>query len=499
VVEVAPRWIRLPRHPAPRLGWAVAAVCLVAAGLALTHLGRAPLWRDEAWSVAVSGRSVAGTLHVVATRETNMGLYYLLLNLWLRAGGTGEAWVRALSVIPALATLPVVAAIVRRLVPGAAPAALAALLLAVNPFFLTYAREARAYSLALLLTALATLLFLRALERPSVGTLTSYAVVLVAAEYTQLLAVLVLCPHLLALARRGLLRSRRWLSVYAGAALAVAPLAVAVALNRHNQAAWIPRLRGSTLTDFATALAGSHPLLLAESALAAVALVAVWRRRDRLASVTVYAAVGVLAPVALVAVVSLRVPLFVDRYLIPVLPPLVLLLVLGLVRLAGVRVWVAALAAAALVLGSVAVDARIVRTREKVEDLRAAAGWVRAEVCPGDALLYAPAWARVGFERYAGTGRPAGADDVALAPHGSGVEVGDVMARELPAAVVDQRLAGHPRVWVVGYPHDSWTISPEPALTLLAEHRGDWALLADRTFGDVDVRLYASVPPQARG
>lgn len=478
---------------ATHLLWlSVGCLCVLVFALALLRLGRAPLWRDEAWSVAVADRSIPGSLHVVAFRETNMGLYYLLLNVWVHVGGTGESWVRALSLIAAVATIPVVAATARRLTATTSSVLGVSALLAVNPFFLTYAREARAYSLALLLTALSSLLFLRCMERPSAGALTSYAVVLVAAEYTQLLAILVVLPHVLALARRRQLRARRWRLTYAGVVLALLPLAAAVVVNRHNQAGWIPRLSLGTLPRFATALTGDPFLRAGETALIVVALLSAWRLRDHLAAVTAFALVSFLGPIAVVAGLSLRMPLFVDRYLIPVLPALALLVIVGLARVARVRVWVAGAAAAGLVVTSLVVDASIIQQREKVEDLRTAAGWVQSQVHPTDALLYAPAWARVGFEQYAGRDRAAGATDVALVPQGDGVDTGDVLAHEFPSAEVDRRLHGHPRVWIVGYPNDSWTISPEPASMVLAEHQGDWVLLDDRRFGQIDVRLYAT-------
>ena len=64
-----------------------------------------------------------------------MGLYYVLLHGWI-ALGDSEFTVRALSAIFAVATIPVVYGLTRRIFRGRA-ALTAALLLALNSFFIS--------------------------------------------------------------------------------------------------------------------------------------------------------------------------------------------------------------------------------------------------------------------------------------------------------------------------------------------------------------------------
>jgi Dolichyl-phosphate-mannose-protein mannosyltransferase len=85
-------------------------------------------------------------LRAVALSDTSPPLYYLLLWAWTRIFGTGDAPLRLFSVLWAVAALPLVAALARR-VAGPAAVVPALLLAAFAPAALYYAAEARMYSL----------------------------------------------------------------------------------------------------------------------------------------------------------------------------------------------------------------------------------------------------------------------------------------------------------------------------------------------------------------
>src|ERR1700760_1253392 len=93
-------------------------------------------------------------------REANMSLYYLLLRGWIHLGSS-ETWIRALSVFFALAPLPVIYLLGKRLFSRRA-GMVACVLMAVNAFHIRYSQEARAYTLVVLLVALASLFFMDA-------------------------------------------------------------------------------------------------------------------------------------------------------------------------------------------------------------------------------------------------------------------------------------------------------------------------------------------------
>jgi len=104
--------------------------------LSFLLIGDKSFWLDEGISVHTAG-DWSRMLQRVFTRDINMSLYYFLLHFWLKLGDS-EAVIRSLSALFAVACIPALYVLGRRLFGGRA-GAIAALLLAVNPFFIEYA------------------------------------------------------------------------------------------------------------------------------------------------------------------------------------------------------------------------------------------------------------------------------------------------------------------------------------------------------------------------
>ena len=372
-----------PKAGLVRYRLSLTAAVLLGAVLAFLDSGRAPFWRDEAHSATIANRTLPGTLHVLRVREANMGLYYLLLNVWERIGGTSETWIRAFSALAALAAIPVAAMVAERLV-NRPFAMISAFLLATNPWFVIYAREARAYGLTLLLTATATLLFLRAVERGNAARYVAYGLAVSAAEYSQLLAVLIVIPHIVYLVRSRRHRDPVWLVTYLLIAVSFLPLAATVFSSRHNdQVSWIPHLSVQQIGGFGQSIVGGPVAFVVVLGLSVLLFREALDKRDRLAAISGYLALAVLSPVLVVAIVSIAMPLFVGRYLLFILPALAMLTAAGLVRLHALSRSAAA-GAALLVLGLFAVaDHAQVTERFKAEDIPAAVALVRTTAEPG--------------------------------------------------------------------------------------------------------------------
>jgi len=109
-----------------------------------------------------------------------LGIYYFGLHLWMAVFGDSATAMRLPSVIAMAAAAAVVSLIGRRLGGGVAGLA-SGLIFAVIPSVSRYAQEARPYAFATFFAALATLMFLRAMERPRWSNWIIYAVVLAAA------------------------------------------------------------------------------------------------------------------------------------------------------------------------------------------------------------------------------------------------------------------------------------------------------------------------------
>ena len=135
------------------------------AALRFSTLTRQSFWYDEAVSVALARNPVADLLTGRVRDLGNPPLYPALLHLWTSIFGVGDGAVRALSALFGTLTIPVLLAVGRKALPSNV-AVVGATLLAVSPFHLQMAQEARAYTLLALLGTLATFALLLATEAP---------------------------------------------------------------------------------------------------------------------------------------------------------------------------------------------------------------------------------------------------------------------------------------------------------------------------------------------
>jgi 4-amino-4-deoxy-L-arabinose transferase-like glycosyltransferase len=131
------------------------AIILIALALRLYNLTYHSLWFDEAISVHWARQSVPRILEVGFTlvEDRLPPLYYLLLKGWTPLAGFSEMGVRSLSAFLGILLVPVIAAIAAVLF-NRHVALVTALLVALNPFLIWYAQEARMYAPAVLFSAL---------------------------------------------------------------------------------------------------------------------------------------------------------------------------------------------------------------------------------------------------------------------------------------------------------------------------------------------------------
>jgi len=183
-----------PRRPAmTNLTWAAPVV--VTAALGLLDIGVPQLWRDELASWSAATRTLPQLWAMVHSIDAVLGLYYLGLHLWMVVFGDSATAMRLPSVIAMAAAAGVVALIGRRL-GGRLAGVASGLVFALIPSVSRYAQEARPYAFAMFFAALATLMFLRAMERPTWFRWGIYAVVLAATGAANLVALTVCAGHL---------------------------------------------------------------------------------------------------------------------------------------------------------------------------------------------------------------------------------------------------------------------------------------------------------------
>lgn len=188
-----------PTRRASRSDVAVFAIALsLACFLFLLRLGSKSLGRDEGFSVWLARLDTAEFLHLLRTRELNASPYFILLRGWLH-WGTGEATIRMLSVIPAVVAVATIYYLGKRLF-SPWVGAVSALLLALNASLVTYAQQARGYSLAIFLVTLSSLLLVRQIQGGSWLNWCAYIAVSVLVAYTHFVVLLVLAAQWLSLA-----------------------------------------------------------------------------------------------------------------------------------------------------------------------------------------------------------------------------------------------------------------------------------------------------------
>ncbi len=302
--------------------WPLAALIVLAAVLRLATLDLQSFWYDEAFTpVHVLHPSLWATLRSVVHTENTPPLWYVLAWADSRVLGTGEVALRLPSALAGIATVPVAWAIGRELTGRRATAIAAAAFVTVNPLFVWYSQEARAYGLFVLLAAVAMLCWLCALRRPTPRRMAMFALAGSLALLSHYFAVFLLIPMVIWLAwdptRRQAAGHRdrtAWSAIAVLALVGVALLPLISAQGGHGTQ-WIGEWALSSrlqaipqyyLTDYyGSALGHGIELLVALPIVAGIGY-GLWRvltppeERGALIALTV-AAGGILIPIVLVA------------------------------------------------------------------------------------------------------------------------------------------------------------------------------------------------------
>jgi mannosyltransferase len=388
--------------------------------LGFLFLGSHSLWLDESVSATLATAPWHRFTDVVAHREPNMALYYLLLRGWT-VFGHSEAVLRIPSVFAALGALAVVIVVARELFDERV-ALLAGLLLAVDPLFVQYAQDVRGYALCLLLVSASSWLFILGIQRPGTrpwATWVGYALLSAFAAYSNFWAALVPLAHAASL---GFLRKDRILwrrLIPAGAALVVllVPLALLIRATDNAGTNWAA---GSSAGKLITRIRSTVPHLALDVAvllgIVIVLGVVSWlRRRPAVLDVfdrqwpLFFTGCWLLVPIVTVVLLSLvDKPLLVIRYLMVSLPPVALLLAVLLVSLwqrrssghpqQAARFAAVLVLVAALVFSGIGVAGWYAKGGP--QDFRSVVSYLATVGKPGDGvLIYAP-YERIPVEWY---------------------------------------------------------------------------------------------------
>ncbi|HVZ49829.1 MAG TPA: glycosyltransferase family 39 protein [Gemmatimonadaceae bacterium] len=358
---------------------ALVVVALAAfAVLRLAALTRYPLWGDETWTLDVGANGFNLAMRRYADDQTHPPLFYAALWVWARIGPGTLAWWRTLPCLAGIATAVPVVSLARAAGFSRRATWLAVLLCAGSGILVAYSAELRDYALLALFGTASLAAWLRARDasgRTGLRALTIVNGLLAWSHYFGLFVIAAEWCDAAFWARR------RLKALTVSAAISVATLLPWVAEtieralltgHRLDVLSWLEKPAPGDLLDVPRAALGATPWLAADLALVVVAAagVALWawrRRRSAQATGIRVLALAVAVPVGVsyVASVAGPHPMWLDRYLIAAVPPLLLLVAGALDGLASAaRGATIAVTAIALVPGALTARA-LVAGRER--------------------------------------------------------------------------------------------------------------------------------------
>jgi mannosyltransferase len=454
--------------------------------LGFYQLGRPELWRDELASWSFGTRPLSSLITTARHTGATQLAYYLLLHVWIAAFGDSVDAMRSLSVLAMAAAAACVTAVGRRLA-GTRAGLLSGLVFALIPSVSRFAQEARFYSLEVLVATLATLLLLRALDRPSARRWLAYGACLALLGYIDLVALSVVAGHAAGTALRWHQdRDNRklWFAAAAAAGLAAClPLAVLGSAQAADQVKWIPRpgLDLAAFSFFGRNLFYSTSVAAALIVLAVLAWAVAWQQAAFMTAIAVL-------PVAVVWLASQGpYSYFFPRYLLLTAGAWAVLAGIALSRL-DLKIAVAGLAVIAI-LG--AGDQQVIRAPGahnwttypvgrggSYEGYAQAAQVIARQARPGDGIVYqsqagGQGWQMIGYGlRYylARDLRPGTPLPRQLFIAETGAQAGGLypLPCEQPAAC----LGAEPRIWIVasGSPRSPYDAVTRAQAALLQPH-----------------------------
>jgi len=362
------------------------------------HLGLKSFWADEAFSITLAQFGWADFRHALVSSEANMALYYVLLRFWSQISDT-PSFVRALSVLTGVATVPVIYFAGESLF-SRRTGIIAALLLTVNAFHISYSQEARSYSLVVLLVTCSSLFFVRNVKSQGHSGGVWHILTSGAALYAHFFAALVLLAQLvswISLPRK----FRRGSQVRDMLVIAIIglPLLVFIVSQSTSHLYWVQHPTAKEVYHLFTYFTGSGLKFLLFLLAITLASREWWLHRDVAGALErwsfVFVAFWLLLPILLTLVVSHWQPILSPRFLLICLPAALLLFAQGLALIRPN--WLCFAMLVVLVCSSL-VAVRSFYRKPGHEDWKAAISYLATNAKPDDVLVFSSAYCRFPFD-----------------------------------------------------------------------------------------------------
>jgi mannosyltransferase len=382
-VKALPRWVRV--------GAILFVLCAVSVWIKSRFIG-GQFWMDEAISVGIASHSLSA-IPGVLRYDGSPPLYYLMLHIWMTWFGNGEAATHWLSTLFAVLTVPIGYWGAFTITRNRRAALVCATLFAFNGFLDYYADETRMYTLMALLGLLGTIGFIRGFVFRERRYVVLFAIAQALMLYTHNWSLFFGAGSVLSLVvlyfvsgdeiRTNLIRDA--VAAFVGAAILFIPwIPNFIFQTLHTAAPWDTRPRFGVFVQIALGILGGGSIAVVMLLTAGVGYSPMFMKprrmtqEARVALMLLTIAAFTLAAAWLSSQVIT--PAWVVRYFAPVVPPILLLLGIGISR-AGL---IGAVAVIFIVCFMARPAAFIPQYKSDVQDI---AGELKGDLHPGDLVI----------------------------------------------------------------------------------------------------------------
>ena len=316
------------------------------------QIDKLSFWNDEIFSFFASKSSITQ----IAKLDPNMSFYHLLAYFWVKLFPSAkDGLLRLLPAIFSILSIPIVYLLGKNIKINRKKDTLVGLIaagfVAINAYHIQYAQEFRGYSLLFLLSTLSSLFLLKAVKfnKRSPNSPNPfwfwYALISIAAIYTHFFAVFTLAAQALSLF---ILRQKNQkdfpmqevLFSFAFISLFTIPVVNSALTRGASQISWITKPTLDSVLRFAVRITGNQgiPLLGSFSFISLVGFLSILKAKIsrnpiKLFELTLLVNCLLLPIILSIAISLLLTPIFLDRYLIFIMPYFTVLSALGLIQI----------------------------------------------------------------------------------------------------------------------------------------------------------------------
>ncbi|WP_224984273.1 glycosyltransferase family 39 protein [Geomonas agri] len=339
----------------------------------------------------------------------NQMLYYFLLKPWHYFLGDTEIAFRGFSAMVSVAGIVIIFLLGKQLF-GAKAGLIAALILAFHPASIRYAQEARSYSLAIFLILLSSFYLARVIDGGSRGDMIAWIIFTASSFYSHFFAGLIFEVQLIAILSLGLteLKKRKGLMLATSAIVLLAlPVIFFMIREPKSTLLWIAPISISRVFELAVFLAGGSKWLLGIFSFVILYLAIILiksNKKDYLPVLLVL--LWTILPLTTMALVSLKQPILIERYVLFTVPGLALAVgfVFGMILNQTSKICTASIILILMLILSI--DIYEIHLLNKLPypagnaDWKKAATEVSMATLSGDGIIYNQSWSGLTFEYY---------------------------------------------------------------------------------------------------